>query len=86
MVPFESRYKRFDDLLYHLATPRARRVKLVQLARAGKTGDHVTGAPVDDVAVARPHPAQLAGLQYGLWMIFGLHVQGVLAVALRALL
>lgn len=60
---FLSRYKCFDDLLYNLATARARRVKPMQLASTRKAGDHVTGTTVDDVAVTWAHPTQLAGLQ-----------------------
>lgn len=84
--PFLSRYKCFDDLLYNLATARARRMKPVQLASTRKAGDHVTGTTVDNVAVTWTHPTQLAGLQYSLWLALCLHIQGVLALTLGALL
>lgn len=58
---FRSCYKGFDDLLYNLATAWARSVKFVQLAGTGETGDQVSCAAVDDVAVSWPHSAQLAG-------------------------
>lgn len=58
---FRSCYEGFDDLLYNLATARARSMKFVQLAGTGKTGDQVSCAAMDDIAVSRPHSAQLAG-------------------------
>lgn len=79
---FRSCYEGFNDLLYNLTTAWARSMKFVQLAGTGETGDQVSRAAVDDVAVSRPYPAQLAGFQYGLRLAFRLHVQRVLAVSL----
>lgn len=77
-----SCYEGFNDLLYNLATAWARSMKFVQPAGTRETGDQVSCAAVDDVAVSRSHSAQLAGFQYGLWLAFCLHVQRVLAVSL----
>lgn len=82
--------KGLDYLLDDLPAARARRLELVQLACAGEAGEHVRGASVDNVPVARAHAAQLAGLQEVLLpqrsrRLVLLQQQALLTVSLRAL-
>ena len=69
-----------DDLLYDLSTAGAGGLELVQPPGTGEACEQVSRAPVDDVAVPRPHSAQLTGLQQGLGPSLHLHPQAFLTL------
>lgn len=59
-----SGYKHLDNFLDDLATARAWSMALVQFACTGKAGEHVSSAPMNDIAITWAHTAQPAGLQH----------------------
>ena len=75
-----SQNEDLDDLLYDLSTARAGRLELVQPPGTGEAREQVSRAPVDDVAVPRPHSTQLTGLQQGLGPSLHLHPQAFLTL------